>query len=155
MLKEESTTTQLSAKYEISAKTIGNWKRQFLHNAALVFEPSKSINEYKDQINDLGNQNDQLAKALGKATVERDWAVGKLRNLDISNKKCLVDSKFKKLPIARRCELLDISRAGVYYKAKVMSLYNLNILNRIDEIFTENPDYGSGQLHEISRYIIG
>lgn len=148
MLKEESTTAQLSAKYEISAKTMGNWKRQFLNNAALLFEPSKSINEYKDQINDLENQNDQLAKALGKATVERDWAVGKLKNLDISNKKCLVDSKFKKLPIARQCELLDISRAGVYYKAKVMSLYNLNILNKIDEIFTKNPDYGYRYVHQ-------
>ena len=93
----------------------------------MLFEPSKSINEYKDQINDLENQNDQLAKALGKTTVERDWAVGKLKNLDISNKKCLVDSKFKKLPIARQCELLDISRAGVYYKAKVMSLSLIHI----------------------------
>jgi putative transposase len=62
-------------------------------------------------------------------------------------KKCLVDSKFKKLPIARQCELLDISRSGIYYKAKVMSLYDLNILNRIDEIFTENPDYGYRYLY--------
>jgi transposase-like protein len=71
MLKEELTIAQLSAKYEISAKTMGNWKRQFLNNAALVFEPSKSISEYKTQINDLENQNDQLAKVLqlGRATV--------------------------------------------------------------------------------------
>ena len=147
MLKEESTTAQLSTKYEVSAKTMQNWKKQFLNNAPLAFEPGKAVSEFKDQIDGLKTQNDELAKALGKATVERDWAVGKLGSLDISNKKSLVDSKLKTLSKARQCELLQISRSVVYYKAKVMSLYNLNILNRIDEIYTDNPDYGYRYIH--------
>jgi putative transposase len=148
MLKEELTIGQLSAKYEVSAKTIQNWKKQFLNNASLVFEPAKAVSEFKDQIDDLKNQNDELAKALGKATVERDWAVGKLGSLDLSNKKSLVDSKLKTLSKARQCELLQVSRSGVYYKPKIMSLYNLNILNRIDEIYTDNPDYGYRYIHK-------
>lgn len=147
MLKEESTTAQLSTKYEVSAKTMQNWKKQFLNNAPLAFEPAKAVSEFKDQIDVLKTQNDELAKALGKATVERDWAVGKLGSLDISNKKSLVDSKLKTLSKTRQCELLQISRSVVYYKAKVMSLYNLNILNRIDEIYTDNPDYGYRYIH--------
>jgi putative transposase len=147
MLKEESTTAQLSTKYEVSAKTMQNWKKQFLNNAPLAFEPGKAVSEFKDQIDGLKTQNDELAKALGKATVERDWAVGKLGSLDISNKKSLVDSKLKTLSKTRQCELLQISRSVVYYKAKVMSLYNLNILNRIDEIYTDNPDYGYRYIH--------
>jgi putative transposase len=147
MLKEESTTAQLSTKYEVSAKTMQNWKKQFLNNAPLAFEPAKAVSEFKDQIDGLKTQNDELAKALGKATVERDWAVGKLGSLDISNKKSLVDSKLKTLSKARQCELLQISTSVVYYKAKVMSLYNLNILNRIDEIYTDNPDYGYRYIH--------
>ena len=147
MLKEESTTAQLSTKYEVSAKTMQNWKKQFLNNAPLAFEPAKVVSEFKDQIDGLKTQNDELAKALGKATVERDWAVGKLGSLDISNKKSLVDSKLKTLSKARQCELLQISRSVVYYKAKVMSLYNLNILNRIDEIYTDNPEYGYRYIH--------
>ena len=90
MLKEESTTAQLSTKYEVSAKTMQNWKKQFLNNAPLAFEPAKVVSEFKDQIDGLKTQNDELAKALGKATVERDWAVGKLGSLDISNKKVLL-----------------------------------------------------------------
>lgn len=148
MLKEESTIAQLSTKYEVSAKTMQNWKKQFLNNASLVFEPAKAVSEFKDQIEDLKNQNDELAKALGKATVERDWAVGKLGSLDISNKKSLVDSKLKTLSKARQCKLLQVSRSGVYYKPKIMSLYNLNILNRIDEIYTDNPDYGYRYVHK-------
>ena len=147
MLKEESTTAQLSTKYEVSGKTMQNWKKQFLSNAPLAFEPAKAVSEFKDQIEGLKTQNDELAKALGKATVERDWAVGKLGSLDLSNKKSLVDSKLKTLSKTRQCELLQISRSGVYYKAKVMSLYNLNILNKIDEIYTDNPDYGYRYIH--------
>lgn len=147
MLKEESTTAQLSTKYEVSAKTMQNWKKQFLNNAPLAFEPAKAVSEFKDQIDGLKTQNDELAKALGKATVERDWAVGKLGSLDLSNKKSLVDPKLKTLSKTRQCELLQISRSGLYYKTKVMSSYNLNILNKIDEIYTDNPDYGYRYIH--------
>ena len=142
LLKEESTIAQLSTKYEVTAKTINRWKQQFLENAALAFEPAKVVSEYKEQINKLKGENDELAKALGKTTVERDWAVGKLGSLDLSNRKSLVKSKLTIVPKARQCELLGISRSALYYKARVMSGYNLSILNKIDEIYTESPEYG-------------
>lgn len=142
LLKEGSTIAQLSAKYEVTAKSIQNWKKQFLENASLAFEPAKVLSEYKEQINKLKGENDELAKALGKTTVERDWAVGKLNSLDLLNKKSLVESKLKIISKARQCELLEVSRSSAYYKARVMSTYNLSILNKIDEIYTENPEYG-------------
>ena len=64
------------------------------------------MSEYKKEIEWLKEQNDVLAKALGKSTIERDWAVGKLNSLDISNKRSLVDSKLKEISMARQCELL-------------------------------------------------
>ena len=148
ILKEELTIAQLSSKYGVTSKTVQNWKKQFLNNASLAFEPAKAVSEYKDQIDKLNDQNDELAKALGKATVERDWLAGKLSSLGLSNKRSLVDSKLQVLPKTRQCELLGVSRSSVYYKAKAISLYNLSILNRIDEIYTDNPDYGY-------RYIYG
>ena len=48
LLKEESTIAQLSTKYEVTAKSINNWKKQFLENAALAFEPAKVVREYKE-----------------------------------------------------------------------------------------------------------
>ncbi len=84
----------------------------------------------------LKEQNDELAKTLGKTIVERDWAVGKLQSLDLSNRKELVDSKLAMLPKTRKYELLKINRSSMYYKAKPFSGYNLNILNKIDEIYT-------------------
>ena len=77
---------------------------------------NKIVGTYKDEINELKVQNDELAKALGKTPVEKDWAVGKLNSLDISNKESLVESKLNKLPKTRQCELLNISRSETYYK---------------------------------------
>ena len=88
----------------------------------MAFEPAKVVSEYKTEIEDLKSENDELAKALGKATVERDWALGKLRSLDIPNKRDLVDSKLKDLSMARQCELLKINRSMLYYQPKIMSL---------------------------------
>jgi len=114
----------------------------------LAFEPAKAVSEYKDQIDELKNQNDELAKALGKATVEREWAVGKLGSLDLSNKKSLVAPKLDILSKTRQCELLKISRSAIYYKTGVVSAYNLSILNKIDEIYTDNPEYGYRYIHK-------
>ena len=148
LLKEESTTAQLSKKYEITSKTIQNWKKQFISNASIAFQPAKVVSEYKDRLDKLEAENDELAKALGKATVERDWAVGKLKSLDLSNKKSLVDSKLQVLSKARQCELLEISRSSVYYKATVMSGYKMSIFNKIDEVYADNPDYGYRYIHK-------
>lgn len=147
LLKEESTIAQLSSKYEITGKTVQNWKKQFLENAPLAFEPAKAVSEYKEQISALKESNDELAKALGRATVERDWLSGKLSSLDLSNKKSLVVSKLCSLSKTRQCELLQINRSSMYYKAKPLSSYNLSILNRIDEIYTSSPDYGYRYIH--------
>lgn len=72
--------------------------------------------------------------------------MGKLNSLDLSNKKSLV-SKLNTLSKARQCEILKINRSSVYYKARAMSSYNLGILHRIDEIYTDNPDYGYRYVH--------
>ena len=148
LLESEVTISQLSKKYEITPKTIQNWKKHFLNNASMAFEPAKVVSEYKTEIEELKSQNDELAKALGKATVERDWALGKLRGLDTPNKRNLVDSKLEDLPMARQCELLKINRSMLYYQPKIMSLYNKKIMDRIDEIYTDNPDYGYRFMHK-------
>lgn len=148
LLKEEVTISQLSSKYEVSSNSISHWKKQFLLNAAIAFEPAKIVSEYKEQINRLKEQNDELAKTLGKTTIERDWAVGKLRSLDLLNRKSLVQSKLEQLPKTRQCELLGINRSSTYYKGQAVSSYNLNILNRIDEIYTDNPEFGYRYIYQ-------
>ncbi|MGI2298358.1 IS3 family transposase, partial [Candidatus Cardinium hertigii] len=142
LLKEELTLSQLSSKYGVSGKTIQNWHHKFLENMSLVFDPSKVVSVYKDEIETLKDQNDSLAKALGKTTVERDWAVGKLKSLDLLNKKGLVDSKLNNLSKARQCALLSINRSLIYYKSVLKKDCKSDILNKIDSIYSAHPEYG-------------
>ncbi len=151
LLKEDQTIAQLATKYQITTKSIQNWKKQFLENAAIAFEPARAVSEFKSEIDDLKKENDALARALGKTTIERDWAVGKLESLDLSNKKDLVDSKLCSLSLTRQCEMIGVSRSSLYYKPVSMSNNNLQLLNRIDEIYTHSPEYGYRFIHKQLR----
>ena len=147
LLKEEQTIGELATQYKVTPKTIQNWKKEFLANASKVFESDNNAKENKKRIEKLKEENDALAKALGKTTVERDWAVEKLKSLDLSDKKVLVDSKLA-ISKTRQTELLGISRSILYYKPKPFSNTVLKILNRIDEIYVDNPEYGYRMVYQ-------
>ena len=50
------------------------------------------------------------------------------------------------LSIARQSKLLGVSRSSVYYRPKPESQEELDLLKRLDEIFTAHPIYGSRRL---------
>jgi putative transposase len=50
------------------------------------------------------------------------------------------------LSVNRQCELLGISRSSFYYQPRPRSAAELDLLNRLDRIFTEHPVYGSRRL---------
>ena len=52
-------------------------------------------------------------------------------------------NKSAKVSIAEQCELLNLNRSSVYYQPELaFDEYELNILNQMDEIFTDKPFYG-------------
>ena len=148
ILKEENTIAQIASKYGVTPKSLHNWKAQFLENASLAFEPAKALSEYKETIKNKEEQIDELHKQLGKATVRADFAEKKLKSLDLSNKRLLIESKHNDLSISTQCDILGLSRSSLYYKPKPMSELNLRILNGIDEIYTDSPEYGYRQIHK-------
>lgn len=147
LLKEEQTVGQLAAKYQITAKSIQNWKKQFLENAAIAMEPAKAVSEYKAQLEAKDEEIEELHKALGKTTIEKDWAVKKLKSLDYKTKRLLIKSELN-ISLHGQCKMLNISRSSFYYTPKPMSNTNLQILNSIDEIYTDNPEYGYRFIHQ-------
>jgi len=147
MLKEEMTTSQLASKYGVTSQSLGKWKQQFLENASLAFDVGGATKAYKDEIEELKSENEQLAKALGKATVKAEWAAGKLKSLDLNDRKSLIESKHQKLSISEQCELVGVSRSSYYYKAVAMSQEDIKILHKIDEIATDNSEYGYRLIH--------
>jgi putative transposase len=147
LLSDEQTLNQIASKYEVLPKSLADWKKQFLENATLAFEPAKATKEYKDEIKAKDVEIEELQKALGKTTIERDWAVKKLKSLGLLNKKSLVEPKLTTLSLTRQCDLIGIHRSSLYYKPKEFSTHNIGIMHRIDEIFTEMPFYGHRRIH--------
>ena len=56
-----------------------------------------------------------------------------------------------KLGIARRCELLRLSRSAFYYKPCGVSEPTLSLMKAMDRIFTQHPFFGSRQLQAYLR----
>jgi putative transposase len=50
------------------------------------------------------------------------------------------------LSVNRQCSLLGIARSSFYYRPRPISAEELDLLNRLDRIFTEHPVYGSRRL---------
>jgi len=147
LLREEETAAAIASKYQITVQTLNQWKRKFLENASLAFDIGEATKEYRQKIEELEKENEALAKTLGKTTVERDWAVGKLKSLDLSNKKSLVQSKLTNLSVARQCELLGINRSTLYYRPKGFKADDLAIIRRIEEIYGDMASYGYRRIH--------
>ena len=45
--------------------------------------------------------------------------------------------------LSRQCTLLGIARSSFYYQSRPTPAAELDLLNRLDRIFTEHPVYGS------------
>jgi putative transposase len=138
VLKNEKPLNQIAQENNILPKNLNNWKKQFLENAEIAMEPSKAVKEYKEQIQELEKKVDKYAKTVGKLTVERNWAVGKLQSLDLSTKREMIKvqavNNIKELPsYSRQHELLKISRSYKYY-TPVVNLNKKAIKKRIEEI---------------------
>jgi hypothetical protein len=50
------------------------------------------------------------------------------------------------LSVNRQCHLLGIARSSYYYQPRPTSAEELDLLNRLDRIFTEHPVYGARRL---------
>lgn len=146
LLDGELELNQVASKYEILPKTLKDWKKQFKDNAVFAFDLSKATKEYKARIEELEAQNNELAKELGKTTVERNWAVKKLKSLDLSHKKSMIEvpKLDTDLSLSRQCRLLGVHKSTYYYTATpcYQSQHEIDMLHKIDEYYTEDPSYG-------------
>lgn len=153
LLEGDKSVSEIASKYGILPKSIHQWKKQFLENASLAFENAVPAKKYKEEIKEKESQIEALSKALGQTTIERDWVLKKLKSLGLKTKKSLVEPKLKNLSITRQTELLGMNRSTLYYKNKPdISEKDIEIMNAIDEIYTDFPYYGYRRIyHQLRR----
>jgi len=147
LLKEEQTASQLATKYKVTTQSLGKWKKQFLENASLAFEPAKAVEKFKEEIKSKEVEIEELQKQLGKSVVEKEWLAKKLKSsVSSKERKTLVESGLE-LSKTRQCELLSISRSSHYYTPIGLSAAAIHLMNCIDEIATDNSEYGYRFIH--------
>jgi len=71
-----------------------------------------------------------------------------VKSLDLIDKKSLIEFKHNKISVSEQCELIGISRSRFYYKPVPMSQDNIQLLHKIDEIATNNSEYGYRYIHQ-------
>ena len=54
--------------------------------------------------------------------------------------------KGDKLPVTRQCDLLDLSKSGVYSTPAPLSAKDMDLMRQIDEIHLVYPFYGSRKI---------
>jgi len=59
----------------------------------------------------------------------------------------MIDRDHARLSISKQCELLQVSRAGLYYKPIGTSDLNLELMRLIDEHYLEHPYKGARRMH--------
>jgi len=63
----------------------------------------------------------------------------------IEERKKMLVKDLRDLSLSRQCELLNLARSTAYYKARVNEarwLKTIELMNRIDEVYTEHPHLG-------------
>jgi len=112
------------------------------------FDKSTVVKEYKNEIEALQKDKDELAKKVGNLTMEKDFLEGKLVSLVSSKvRKTFIDAKHE-LSINKQCEILHIAKSTLYYKPtkRFSSKEDIEMLNALNDIYSEFPYYGTRRL---------
>jgi len=73
VLKEEKTVSEIAAERQLNPNMVRNWRRQFLDNAARVFDEGRSEREEKKREEAQARKTGGLHRIIGELTAERDW----------------------------------------------------------------------------------
>jgi putative transposase len=70
----------------------------------------------------------------------------KIAVMSLKERKFMIDKKNDKISITEQCNLLSISRSGLYYKPTPESEENLLFMSLIDEQYLKTPFYGTRRM---------
>ena len=148
VLEAEQTINEIASKYELLPANVKNWKKMFLENMSLAFDKSTVVKEYKAELETVKKEKDLIANKLGETIVEKEFLEGKLESLVSSKtRKTFVDTKLK-ISLNKQCKLLHIAKSTLYYEPvkKFSSDEDIKFLNKLNEIHSEFPYYGTRRL---------
>ena len=142
-LQEKETLQALAKKYGVAPSKIEEWKEKLLQNSNKAFE---SDAEDKREIKKLKETNAKLERKVGQLTLECDFFCGSLRGCRTQSQIAELEKK-RPAGISRNrfCQLMDISRSGLYYEPAEESKENQEIMKIMDMYFMDHPTPTTGK----------
>ena len=62
-LREESSLAEIASKYDVTRKSIQNWKKEFVDNGQSIFSKSKDLKKQKNVLNEKDEYIEELHMA--------------------------------------------------------------------------------------------
>lgn len=150
-LKEQKIIAELSSFFGIHETQITKWKKQALEILTLGFSGNR-----EQKTKDNRELIQELYRQIGRLKVEVDflkkrWASWNSReHILVRDIVSYINKTYEVLPLGVQAELLGISRSSLYYEPQPVSAKTLLVMNRIDEVYTAHPFFGSRRIaHEI------
>jgi putative transposase len=134
-IKEQSSLSELSSRYEIEVSQISKWKKEFLEKSSIVFDlatPQKTTEK----------ETKKLYEQIGRLNMQVEFLKKVVEKYSIKTRQNMVEEGELKLSIVHQCRLLRISHSGYYYVPATESTKNLQIMQTIDKIHLDYPFYG-------------
>lgn len=63
----------------------------------------------------------------------------------------MIEPKYRKMPLARQCRLLGLARSTAYHRPRTGPDKDAKLRNRIDELYTRWPFFGTRQMRDFLR----
>jgi len=73
VLKGDRTLGEIASNHEINPNLITRWKREFLDNAASIFEKPEETKQRQRETRETEAEKLQMLKMIGQLTLERDY----------------------------------------------------------------------------------
>ncbi len=68
------------------------------------------------------------------------------KNISVQDKVEIIKKGKEVLPLTTQADLLGVSRSSLYYEPQVVQPHTLEVMHKIDEIYTKYPFYGSRRM---------
>ncbi len=82
-LREESTIAEIASKYNVTSKSVANWKKELIENGVSIFNKNKDAKTHKNELAQKDEYIDKLHGTVGELTVQLNWLKKKSEQLDI------------------------------------------------------------------------
>ncbi|MDR1481565.1 MAG: transposase [Synergistaceae bacterium] len=110
-LLEQVTLEELAGEYDVHLTQVANWKKELRERASEIFGKGSSSNTK------AAAREAELCKQISQLKAEVEWLKNILLKFPCDRKKFIESENNEGISVRRQCQLLDLNRSSLYYKA--------------------------------------